>query len=162
MGISCGADRAAGVGKEISGADGLKYQVSEGVGVLRGDVKDACILRCEDCPPGRVCLRAEGAGGEELLNEPGTWKLLERVQGLAQQYGLSLLPEIHAAYEEKIYEKIAEKGYMTYDFFLPGLLIDALERADGATLAAWAEELQERKSVPSICWAAMTAFRCSI
>lgn len=84
-------------------------------------------------------------GAKNFLNEPGTWELLERVQELAQQYGLSLLPEIHAAYEEKIYEKIAEKGYMTYDFFLPGLLIDALERADGATLAAWAEELQEKK-----------------
>lgn len=84
-------------------------------------------------------------GVKNFLNEPGTWELLERVQELAQQYGLSLLPEIHAAYEEKIYEKIAEKGYMTYDFFLPGLLIDALERADGATLAAWAEELQEKK-----------------
>lgn len=84
-------------------------------------------------------------GAKNFLNEPGTWELLERVQELAQQYGLSLLPEIHAAYEEKIYEKIAEKGYMTYDFFLPGLLIDALERADGVTLAAWAEELQEKK-----------------
>lgn len=84
-------------------------------------------------------------GAKNFLNEPGTWELLERVQELAQQYGLSLLPEIHAAYEEKIYEKIAEKGYMTYDFFLPGLLIDALEHADGATLAAWAEELQEKK-----------------
>lgn len=84
-------------------------------------------------------------GAKNFLNEPGTWELLERVQELAQQYGLSLLPEIHAAYEQKIYEKIAEKGYMMYDFFLPGLLIDALERADGATLAAWAEELQEKK-----------------
>lgn len=84
-------------------------------------------------------------GAKNFLNEPGTWELLERVQELAQQYGLSLLPEIHAAYEQKIYEKIAEKGYMTYDFFLPGLLIDSLERADGATLAAWAEELQEKK-----------------
>lgn len=83
-------------------------------------------------------------GEKNFLNEPGTWELLEKVQALAAQYGLSLLPEIHAAYEEKIYEKIAEKGYMTYDFFLPGLLIDALERADGATLAAWAEELQEK------------------
>lgn len=83
-------------------------------------------------------------GEKNFLNEPGTWELLEKVQALAAQYGVSLLPEIHAAYEEKIYEKIAEKGYMTYDFFLPGLLIDALERADGATLAAWAEELQEK------------------
>lgn len=30
---------------------------------------------------------------------------------------------------------------MTYDFFLPGLIIDALEHGDGNYLKAWAEEL---------------------
>ena len=39
---------------------------------------------------------------------------------LADKYNLTLLPEIHASYGEKNYEQIAGKGYMTYDFFLPG------------------------------------------
>ncbi len=84
-------------------------------------------------------------GEKNFLNEPGTWDLLEKVRALADQYQLTLLPEIHASYGEKTYEKIAEKGYMTYDFFLPGLLIDALERGTGELLATWAKELTEKK-----------------
>ena len=34
---------------------------------------------------------------------------------------------------------------MTYDFFLPGLIIDALEGADGTVLKRWADELMEKK-----------------
>ena len=59
--------------------------------------------------------------------------------------GLTLLPEIHAAYDEKIYETLAEKGYATYDFFLPGLVIDAIENRRGTYLAAWAKEIVEKK-----------------
>lgn len=82
-------------------------------------------------------------GAKNFLNEPGTWDLLERIQKLATPYQLTLLPEIHAAYEEKIYKKISDQGYMTYDFFLPGLVIDAIENKRGCYLAAWAKELVE-------------------
>lgn len=84
-------------------------------------------------------------GEKNFLNEPGTWDLLERIRCLAEPKGLQLLPEIHAAYGEKIYEKVAEKGYMTYDFFLPGLIIDAFEEQDGQYLRRWAQELMEKK-----------------
>jgi sucrose phosphorylase len=84
-------------------------------------------------------------GEKNFLNDPGTWELLEKVQKLATQYNLTLLPEIHASYGEKTYELLAQKGYMTYDFFLPGLIIDALENADGSRLKGWAEELVEKK-----------------
>jgi sucrose phosphorylase len=84
-------------------------------------------------------------GEKNFLNDPGTWDLLEEVQKLAKQYNLTLLPEIHASYGEKIYELLASKGYMTYDFFLPGLIIDALENADGSRLKNWAEELVEKR-----------------
>lgn len=83
-------------------------------------------------------------GEKNFLNEPATWGLLEKVKGLADKYELTLLPEIHASYHEKTYEKIAEKGYMTYDFFLPGLIIDALEREQGDVLEIWAKELIEK------------------
>ena len=79
-------------------------------------------------------------GARNFMNTPGTWDLLEKVRGLADKYGLTLLPEIHASYGEKVYTQVAEKGYMTYDFFLPGLIIDALENADGGYLQAWARE----------------------
>lgn len=84
-------------------------------------------------------------GEKNFLNNPGTWELLSKVQVLADKYNLTLLPEIHAGYEEKIYELIAEKGYMTYDFFLPGLIIDALERSCGDVLRDWAMELYDKK-----------------
>ncbi|MDF2886655.1 MAG: Sucrose phosphorylase [Lacrimispora sp.] len=84
-------------------------------------------------------------GARNFLNDPGTWDLLKDVQELADKYNLELLPEIHSSYEEKTYERLAEKGYMTYDFFLPGLIIDALENGSGDNLASWAEELKTKK-----------------
>ena len=39
--------------------------------------------------------------------------------------------------------QIAGKGYATYDFFLPGLIIDAMEHQTGEYLARWARELVE-------------------
>lgn len=83
-------------------------------------------------------------GEKNFLNEPGTWEVLEKVRQLANHYQLTLLPEIHAGYAEKTYEKIARKGYLTYDFFLPGLVIDALERGNGEELEKWANELLEK------------------
>ena len=84
-------------------------------------------------------------GKKNFLNEPDTWDVLERVKELADEFGVSLLPEIHASYSEKIYETVADKGYMTYDFFLPGLLIYAIENKDGSVLKKWADEIQDKK-----------------
>jgi len=83
-------------------------------------------------------------GAKNFLNDPGTWELLGRIKVLADKYGLTLLPEIHSKYEEKIHEKLAEEGYMTYDFFLPGLIIDALERNTNEFLIKWIRDLQEK------------------
>ncbi len=83
-------------------------------------------------------------GARNFLNDPGTWDLLERVKVLADNYNVTLLPEIHSQYGEKIHEKIAEKGYMTYDFFLPGLIIDAFERTTNVSLLQWINDIQEK------------------
>lgn len=84
-------------------------------------------------------------GAKNFLNEPGTWELLKNVRALADKYGLTLLPEIHSKYEEKIHEKLTAEGYITYDFFLPGLIIDALETGSNKHLIRWARELQEKE-----------------
>lgn len=84
-------------------------------------------------------------GEKNFLNDPGTWDLLEKVAAIARENGLIVLPEIHASYEEKIYETLAEKGYMVYDFFLPGLLIDAFERKSGVYLKKWIDEIVAKK-----------------
>ncbi|WP_124067103.1 alpha-amylase family glycosyl hydrolase [Clostridium sp. E02] len=84
-------------------------------------------------------------GEKNFLNSPGTWDLLEKVQEIADKYQLKLLPEIHSSYGEKTYEVLSQKGYVTYDFFLPGLIIDALERHSGEFLVKWANEIQEKQ-----------------
>nr|WP_330371998.1 alpha-amylase family glycosyl hydrolase [Pseudobutyrivibrio ruminis] len=83
-------------------------------------------------------------GEKNFLNDPGTWDLLQKVRELADKNGVTLLPEIHASYGEKIYELVAGKGYMTYDFFLPGLLIYAIENHNPEVLINWAKELVEK------------------
>ena len=88
---------------------------------------------------------AKEPGAKNFLNEPETWDILNKIQKMAEQYHLNLLPEIHATYQEKVYEVLADKGYMIYDFFLPGLVIDALEIRNGEKLVQWAEELYKKE-----------------
>lgn len=83
-------------------------------------------------------------GSRNFMNDPGTWDLLEKIDSIASELGLTLLPEIHASYYEKVHELLASKGYMVYDFFLPGLLIDAFERKNGSYLKKWADETIEK------------------
>lgn len=83
-------------------------------------------------------------GKRNFFNEPDTWDFLASIEEEAHQFGLNLLPEIHTRYEEKMHEKISEKGFLTYDFFLPGLLIDAFERNTKETLIKWIEDIQKK------------------
>ncbi|WP_461206806.1 alpha-amylase family glycosyl hydrolase [Clostridium sp. DL1XJH146] len=83
-------------------------------------------------------------GEKNFFNEPGTWDLLYKVKELADQHDLKLLPEIHSKYEDKTHEIVAEKGFMTYDFFLPGLIIDAFERNSKETLVKWISDIVEK------------------
>lgn len=80
-------------------------------------------------------------GRHNFLNEPETWDLLKTIDGIASPLGLELLPEIHADYATGTFKVLAEKGYLVYDFFLPGLLIDAFRRGSGEYLARWGMEL---------------------
>jgi sucrose phosphorylase len=80
-------------------------------------------------------------GRHNFLNEPETWDLLRTIDGIASPLGLELLPEIHADYAAGTYRVLAEKGYRVYDFFLPGLLIDAFRRGNGEKLAEWGREI---------------------
>ena len=44
---------------------------------------------------------------------------------------------------EKIYKTLSDKGYAAYDFFLPGLIIDAIENKRGNYLEKWGNEILE-------------------
>ena len=83
-------------------------------------------------------------GQSNFFNKPGTWNYLERIKGIAQEYDLSLLPEIHAEYGLHLHDEVAHEGYTIYDFFLPGLTIHTIENANSKALLAWAKEIIEK------------------
>ena len=81
-------------------------------------------------------------GRRNFMNDPETWDILKRIRDMADARGMTVLPEIHDAYKSGSCRTLAEKGYMTYDFFLPGLVIDAIENHEARYLVRWAEEQQ--------------------
>ena len=83
-------------------------------------------------------------GETNFFNRPGTWEYLERLRGIAEKYKLTIFPEIHAEYGAGIHEEIAREGYAIYDFFFPGLVIDALENGDNSALLRWITEIREK------------------
>ena len=83
-------------------------------------------------------------GETNFFNKPGTWDYLDRLKQLALKHDLTLLPEIHAEYGSGLYEEVASQGFPIYDFFLPGLLIDALDREVNTHLLRWIREVDEK------------------
>ncbi len=79
-----------------------------------------------------------------FFNKPGTWDYLERLREIATKYDLILLPEIHAEHGAGLHEEVASRGFPIYDFFLPGLVIDALDRGANTALLSWAREIVEK------------------
>ncbi len=86
----------------------------------------------------------KAVGKRNFFNDPETWECLDRVNDIAKKYGLQLLPEIHTAYGDRIHEDIASRGYLTYDFFLPGLIIDAFERQTNEAILRWVADIQAK------------------
>lgn len=84
-------------------------------------------------------------GKRNFFNEPETWDILGRLNELAIKRDITLLPEIHSKYEEYIHEAISDAGYMTYDFFLPGLIIDAFERRNSDVIKRWIRTIHEKQ-----------------
>ncbi len=83
-------------------------------------------------------------GQANFFNKPGTWDYLERLRQIATKHDLILLPEIHAEYGAGLHEEVASKGFPIYDFFLPGLVLDALDRGANAALVSWARDLVDK------------------
>jgi len=80
-------------------------------------------------------------GEANFFNRPGTWEYLERLRGTAEKYDLIIFPEVHAEYGRGIHEEVAGEGFPIYDFFFPGLVIDALDRGTGEHLLKWIGEI---------------------
>ncbi|MCG6938265.1 MAG: glycosidase [Gammaproteobacteria bacterium] len=83
-------------------------------------------------------------GQSNFFNRPGTWDYLKRLRQIARKYQLIIFPEIHAEYGAGIHEEISREGYPIYDFFFPGLVINALESGNNAALLRWISDIQTR------------------
>ncbi|MGB5177313.1 MAG: glycosidase [Gammaproteobacteria bacterium] len=83
-------------------------------------------------------------GEVNFFNKPGTWEYLGRLKRIADKYDLILLPEIHAEYGYGLHEEVAARGFPIYDFFFPGLVIDALDRGSNKHLLQWIGEILEK------------------
>ncbi len=84
-------------------------------------------------------------GLSNFFNTPGTWEYLDRLKRMAARHDLVLLPEIHAEYGYGLHEAVAARGFPVYDFFFPGLVIDALDRGTARHLVRWIRELVDRQ-----------------
>jgi sucrose phosphorylase len=84
-------------------------------------------------------------GMVNFFNKPGTWDYLDRLKAIAEKHDLILLPEIHSEYGYGLHDEVAGKGFPIYDFFLPGLVIDALDRGTSQHLLRWIREVREKK-----------------
>lgn len=83
-------------------------------------------------------------GQPNFFNRPGTWDYLRRLRAIAEKYDLTVFPEIHAEYGAGIHEEIAQEGYPIYDFFFPGLVIDALDRGTNEALLQWIANIRAK------------------
>ena len=83
-------------------------------------------------------------GQPNFFNLPGTWDYLDILREIAQKYDLIIFPEIHAEYGAGIHEEIARRGFPIYDFFFPGLLIDALDRGSNQALLRWVSDIEAK------------------
>jgi len=83
-------------------------------------------------------------GEPNFFNKPGTWDYLARIRDIAEKYELTLLQEIHSQHGKGLHAEVAAEGYPIYDFFFPGLVIDALDQGTRRHLIRWIDELLEK------------------
>lgn len=74
------------------------------------------------------------AGTSCFMVEPEIHEFLGWATAAAEALGVSLLPEVHDV--PATHERLVERGYWTYDFVLPGLLLHALLTGEAERLAA--------------------------
>jgi sucrose phosphorylase len=97
----------------------LRFLARQGVRIIRLDAVGYVIKA-----PGTSCF----------MVEPDIYQFLEWITSVAASFGLVVLPEVHDRYPT--HERLAAHGFWTYDFVLPGLVLDALESGQARRLAA--------------------------
>ncbi len=97
----------------------LRFFASQGVGIVRLDAVGYVIKK---------------AGTSCFMVEPEIYEFLDWIVSVAESFGLVVLPEVHDVYAS--HRRIVERGYWTYDFVLPALVIHALESGSAELLGA--------------------------
>ena len=67
--------------------------------------------------------------------EPQVWQLLQWLQDYVSPFGVEILPEVHEHYS--YHQKISARGYWTYDFSLPMLVLNTLYHHTSRALKQW-------------------------
>ena len=78
-----------------------------------------------------------------FMVEPGIWEFLSWITDVAGSVELAVLPEVHDRYPT--HERLAAHGFWTYDFVLPGLVLDAFETGHADRLARHLERSPDRQ-----------------
>jgi sucrose 6(F)-phosphate phosphorylase len=96
----------------------LRVLASHGVRIVRLDAVGYVTKK-----PGTTCF----------MVEPEIYEFLEWITGVADTFELTLLPEVHDHYST--HRLLSAHGYWTYDFGLPGMVLDALYTGEVDRLA---------------------------
>jgi sucrose phosphorylase len=95
----------------------LQSFADHGVRVVRLDAVGYVVKK-----PGTTCF----------MVEPEIYQFLDWITEVAGGLGLAVLPEIHDRYPT--HQRLAARGFWTYDFVLPGLLLHALTTGESTRL----------------------------
>ncbi len=109
-------------------ASWLRGFAGHGVRVVRLDAIGFVIKK-----PGTSCF----------MVEPEIWEFLDWISGVASSFGLLILPEVHDRYAT--HQRLAGHGFWTYDFVMPGLVLDAFLTGDASLLAAHLDRSPRRQ-----------------
>ena len=106
----------------------FEWFAGHGVSIVRLDAVGYVVKQ-----PGTSCF----------MVEPQVYEILDWLITTAAEYDLAVLPEIHDV--PATHRELSRRGYWTYDFVLPGLLLHALHTQDAARLAEHLAEAPERQ-----------------
>ena len=89
------------------------------------------------------------AGTSCFFVEPEIYDFLDWITNVADEYGLALLPEVHAHYS--IQYRLAARGYWIYDFILPYRILEAVLLKKSDMLGDYLKERPEKQFTTLDC-----------
>src|SRR4051812_30757170 len=106
----------------------LEFLANRGVAIVRLDA---------------VGYVVKQAGTSCFMVEPGIWEFLGWTTDVAASFGMAVLPEVHDRHPT--HERLSSRGFWTYDFALPGLVLHAFETGRADRLARHLDRSPDRQ-----------------